>query len=470
MMEKIKNFYGSHPIRWTLLTLAVVAAVIALIWYAPAFSMKADECPLEAPAVSVVGEEIPFTVNYLYRGANKRKADTIVVAEQNGRTLTLDPVEMIFTLTDEQGNTWSSAMPGAKEGLEKCLLMLEYVGEDNVFTTLNSYDAGTMLYAETAEPVLDANGEVISNSTYVYYDHIYRIENGVRIEMRILDSTREYNAYMPKIMPLETYNWFLMRIEELQAAGVEVKYVKTFMDHYNKPDPLDPNKIPLQGSYPPSLSARNQIIDLALQIGYTSEMLAADCALYGEIPGNPQLASFSVVLEVSLNADGELIAHIPTDQIVSHNDYFSLQRIHVLPNLCAEAASADAQGYFLVPDGSGALMKFNSSDGTIPDVLRPYMNNDYINDYYFQSEYGEELMMPVFGVMYGGAESTHGMLAIIEKGAETANLHVSLRVLTIAESLLEVILEEELLIETCCLTHVSSDHHVILCSMGICLC
>ncbi|MBR3762959.1 MAG: hypothetical protein IKK57_00215 [Clostridia bacterium] len=426
MMEKIKNFYGSHPIRWTLLTLAVVAAVIALIWYAPAFSMKADECPLEAPAVSVVGEEIPFTVNYLYRGANKRKADTIVVAEQNGRTLTLDPVEMIFTLTDEQGNTWSSAMPGAKEGLEKCLLMLEYVGEDNVFTTLNSYDAGTMLYAETAEPVLDANGEVISNSTYVYYDHIYRIENGVRIEMRILDSTREYNAYMPKIMPLETYNWFLMRIEELQAAGVEVKYVKTFMDHYNKPDPLDPNKIPLQGSYPPSLSARNQIIDLALQIGYTSEMLAADCALYGEIPGNPQLASFSVVLEVSLNADGELIAHIPTDQIVSHNDYFSLQRIHVLPNLCAEAASADAQGYFLVPDGSGALMKFNSSDGTIPDVLRPYMNNDYINDYYFQSEYGEELMMPVFGVMYGGAESTHGMLAIIEKGAETANLHVSL--------------------------------------------
>ena len=56
MMEKIKNFYGSHPIRWTLLTLVVVAAVIALIWYAPAFSMKAGECPLEAPAVSAVGE------------------------------------------------------------------------------------------------------------------------------------------------------------------------------------------------------------------------------------------------------------------------------------------------------------------------------------------------------------------------------------------------------------------------------
>ena len=426
MLEKIKNFYGSRPILWTLVTLVVVIGVAMLIYYVPAFSMKASECPLEAPAASAVGEEIPFEVNYLFRGVNKRKGEEIIVAEANGRTLTLDPVEMIFTLTDENGVSWSSAMPGAKDGPDKALLLLEYVGENNVFTTLNSYDAGTLLYKELAEPALNADGEVVNNTTFAYYDHIYRIENGVRIEMRILDNTREYNAYMPKNMPLETYNWFLSRIEELQAAGVEVKYVQTFLDHYNKPDPLDPNKIPLQGAYPPGLSARNQIIDLALQLGYTSEMLAADCAVYGEVPGNPQLADFGVVLEITLNEDGELVARIPTNEIVTYNDYFKLQRIHVLPNLFAEPASKDAQGYFLVPDGAGALMEFNSSDGTIPDVLRPFMNNDYINDYYWQSEYGQELMMPVFGVMYGGANSTHGMMAIIEKGSETANLHVSL--------------------------------------------
>ena len=426
MLEKIKNFYGSRPILWTLVTLVVVIAAAMLIYYAPAFSMKAADCPLEAPARIEVGEELPITVNYLYKGTNKRKGEEIVVAEANGRTLTLDPVEMIFTLKDENGATWSTALSGAKEGADKALLLLEYVGDNNVFTTLNSYDAGTLLYEEIAEPALNADGEVVSNTTIAYYDHIYRIENGVRIEMRVLDNTREYNAYMPKNMPLETYNWFLSRIDELQAAGVEVKYVQTFLDHYNKPDPLDPNKIPLQGAYPPGLSARNQIIDLAIQIGYTRDMLAEDCAMYGEVPGNPQLADFSIVLEVSLNEDGELIARIPTNEIVSHNDYFKLQRIHVLPNLFAEAASKDAQGYFLVPDGSGALMQFNSSDGTIPDVLRPFMNNDYINDYYWQSEYGEEMMMPVFGVMYGGAKSTHGMLAIIESGSETANLHVSL--------------------------------------------
>ena len=426
MMEKIKNFYGSHPIRWTLLTLVIIIGAALLAYYAPAFSLQAADCPIEAPAKTEVGEEITFEVNYKGSSANKRKAEEVVVAQAAGRTLTLDPVEMIFTLTDDNGTTWSTAMPDAKEGSEKALLMLEYVGENNVFTTLNSYDAGTLLYAEEATPALDAEGNVLSSSTYVYYDHIYRIDNGVRIEMHVLDNTREYNAYMPRIMPLETYNWFLQRIEELQAEGVEVKYVDTFLGHYNKPDPLDPNKIPLQGAYPPSLSARNQIIDLAIQLGYTREMLLEDCAMYGETPGNPQLADFSIVLEISLNDEGELIAHIPTDEIVNHNEYFKLQRIHVLPNLCATAANKEETGYFLVPDGAGALMAFNSSEGTVADVLRPYMNNDYINDYYWQTEYSQELMMPIFGVMYGGAESTHGMLAIIEKGSETANLHVSL--------------------------------------------
>ncbi len=427
MMEKFKNFYSAHPIFWTLLALVLVVGISLLVYYAPAFTLKAADCPLETPVASKYGEEIPVEVNYLFRGANKRRAEPVVVAEQAGRTLTLDPVEMIFTLKDENGTTWSSAMPGAKDGVDKALLLLEFVGSNNVFTTLNSYDAGTLLYEEIAEPVVDPEtGKTISASTYAYYDSIYPIENGVRIEMRVLDNTREYNAYMPRIMPKATYEFFLQRIAELQAAGEEVKYVDTFMDHYNNPDPLDPNKIPLQGAYPPGLSAKNQIIDLAIQIGYTREMLLEDCAMYGETPGNPQLADFSIVLEVTLNEEGELIARIPTNEIVNHNDYFTLQRIHVLPNLCAEAASKDAQGYYLVPDGAGALLEFNSSDGTIGDVLRPYMNNDFINDYYWQTEYGEELMMPVFGVMYGGANSTHGMLAIIEKGSETANLHVSL--------------------------------------------
>ena len=417
MMEKIKNLYGSHPIGWTLLTLVVVIGLGLLLFYMPAFSMQAADIPVQETAASVTGEEIIVNANAKYKGENKRRADAVIVAENGGRTLTLDPVEMIFTLTDANGKSWSTAMAGAKDGSEKALLLLEYVGANNVFTTLNSYDAGTLLYAESVDAATQ-------EPVYTYYDKMYRIETGVRIEMCVFDNTKEYFASLPQTLSAESYEFFMNRIAELEAAGTTVKYVNTFVDHY-KPDVTDPTKYPLQVPSAPALSATNQIIALAEQVGYSREMLLEDCARYGLTPGNPQLADFSIVLEVTLE-DGELVARVPTGEIVTHNDYFKLQRVHVLPNLCAEAASKDAKGYYLVPDGAGALMEFNSSDGTVADVLRPYMNNDYYNDYYWQTEYGEELMMPIFGVMYGGAESTHGMLAIIENGAETANLHVSL--------------------------------------------
>ena len=45
-----------------------------------------------------------------------------------------------------------------------------------------------------------------------------------------------------------------------------------------------------------------------------------------------------------------------------------------------------------------------------------------------------------------------------------------MRVLTVAEALLEVIFKEKLLIQTGLRTHVCSDAHIIFCRMCICLC
>ena len=71
-------------------------------------------------------------------------------------------------------------------------------------------------------------------------------------------------------------------------------------------------------------------------------------------------------------------------------------------------------------------MQFNTFVGSMAKYDRPYMDNDYYADYYFQSEYAQELRMPIFGVINGIEPSTHGMLAIIESGVDTANLHITL--------------------------------------------
>ena len=104
MMEKIKNFYGSHPIRWTLLTLVIIVAAALLIWYAPAFSLQAEALPVHEVTETVKGEKIPMETA-VSNNKVSRKGVPVVVAEKAGRTLTYDPVEMIFTLTDEAGNT-----------------------------------------------------------------------------------------------------------------------------------------------------------------------------------------------------------------------------------------------------------------------------------------------------------------------------------------------------------------------------
>ena len=154
-------------------------------------------------------------------------------------------------------------------------------------------------------------------------------------------------------------------------------------------------------------------------------MLIEDCAVFGIVPTFHEPAQFNLAVEFTLD-NGELLAHIPTGEITAGNDFYKMQRISVLPNLVAEIASADSDGYYITPDGSGALMRFNTFVGSMAKYDRPYMDNNYYADYYYQSEYAEELRMPIFGVINGVEPATHGMLAIIEEGADTANLHITL--------------------------------------------
>lgn len=439
-MEKFKKVFSSHPILWTLLFLVIVAAIGLLIWFAPAFSLKASDIPVKNIPVTELGEVIVVEDNYKFNGANKRKSQEVVIAQNGGRTLTLETKEMIFTLTDDAtGLTWSTALPGTEKSTDaskfedKSLLILEYFGEDNTDYKLNSYEGCVNLNNVTLTPMVDEQtGVTTSVNRYSFLDTITRIENGVQLKMLIKDNTKEYFAYMPQILSKESYDFFVQRIKELREEGVNMDQLeKAFNTYYDRADPSDPSKYPLGGGGTPSISGVNQLIELAEKVGYTRDMLLKDCERYNLVPASTELAEFVVTLEITLE-NGELVARVPSNQIVNNNDYFKLSRIHVLPNFGA-TYGATAQGgtttvnagYFLVPDGAGALIRHSSSDGTLGSYERAFMNNDFFQDYYWQSEYGQELMMPVFGIMYG-EEVTHGVLAIIESGSETANLHVNI--------------------------------------------
>ncbi len=401
MMEKIKNIYGAHPIPWTLGILALVIAVGALIFYFPAFDLQAAEIPQAESHPAVKGAEIPV-------------GGTVEVAREGGRTLLLDTENMILTLKDDAtGRTWSSAMEGAAADnlAAKALLLLTFRGEDNVETIWNTYQ-----------------------NCVAFNDYkMFQIENGVRIEMDVNEGdSKVYLEYMPARFPRERYeNFFLPAVDQLLAEGkITDKQHQRYLDMLHQCYRINPR--PEENSYDqffsgvsPAPSLRDALIGLTSMIGYTREMLIEDCAVFGITPTFHEPAQFNLAVEFTLDG-GDLLAHIPTGEITAGNDFYKMQRIAVLPNFAALPASAENDGYFLTPDGAGALMRFNTFVGSMAKYDRPYMDNDYYADYYFQSEYAQELRLPLFGVINGAEPSTHGMLAIIEDGMDTANLHITL--------------------------------------------
>lgn len=401
MKTKLKAIYGAHPILWTIILLALVIGIGALVYFFPAFGLEAAEIPVVDFPQTAVLEEIPV-------------GGTVTVAQNGGRTLTLDTENMILTLTDDAtGLSWSSATQGiAPDNTEdKALLKVTFLGEDNAETSWNSYD------------------NCVAFGSYKYF----AIENGVRIELDANEGdSKVYLEYLPSKFPKATWEGFIIPgVHKLLEEGTITqaehdRYISILESSYNIDQLTGDSYNQAFSGNSPAKSARNALITLTGLIGYTREMLIADCAVYDIVPEFHEPAQFDIVVEVTLDAEGDLIARVPSNQIVSGNPFYQMQRVAVLPNMGAVAASGDQDGFLLVPDGSGALMRFNTFTGTMTKYDRPYLDNDYYADYYFMSEYAEELRMPIFGILYGVDTPTHGMLAIIEHGVETANLHAEL--------------------------------------------
>ena len=396
MKSRLKDFYGAHPIRRTLITVLIIALAAAFIWFRPAFSLKGAPVPETPLFHAEAGDEIPVK-------------GTVTVAQQEGRTLQLDTEELILTLTDDAtGKKWTSALPGGRDNADKALLQLTFLGNDNVLTQWNTYDNCTAF------------------GTY----QLHEIPDGVRIILDVNEGeSSEFFEYLPQRIPTERYENFLMPTLQARLDDGTIdesdykKYERALRMVYKKNNAENCYVLTTSGT--PSISATNQLIAMTKIVGYDREMLIEDCASYGVTPDFHEPAQFDITLEATLEK-GDLIIRLPGDEIRTGNDFYSLYRIAVLPSLGAEAYSEDGDGYFLIPDGAGALMRFNSYAATVPEYVRPFLDNDYYSDYYYMPDYSQELLTPVFGILNGGGAPDHGLMAIIESGLETANLHCTL--------------------------------------------
>lgn len=394
----LKKFYDKQTILRITLTIPIAAALVYVLASIPAWTLKGVRLKAEPSRQPLEGSEISLD------------AGKVTVANNGGRTLTIDTASMVVEVKDDaRGYTFSSAAQG-NAGSERALLSLTYLGEDNNLYEWNSYDNSTLL------------------SSY----SLYAIENGVRIDINLNEGeSNRFYEYLPKTMGSDTYEEiFVNGIKRCMEEGtleeaLGNRYLSTLSLVYVKSLSSDTYSVTYTGN--PPASATNQMIEVTKLVGYTTEMLLEDAETYGFSVTFTEPAEFDLVVELTLEDDGDLKVHVPSGSIVSHNDYYTPQSLSVLPNFGAVTMEEYGEGYILVPDGSGALVEFNSYLANVADYKRPYYDNDFFNDYYYMPEYAEELFMPVYGMLYGpGNAAKKGFLAIAEEGARTAYLNVRL--------------------------------------------
>jgi len=126
---------------------------------------------------------------------------------------------------------------------------------------------------------------------------------------------------------------------------------------------------------------------------------------------------FEIPLEYRLENDSVTVS-VPTKGIVEHGDGY-IFRIQLLRSM--GAGSVDEDGYLVVPNGSGSLIRFNNGKGKNGNYSQYVYSIDPLVASYTTLEYTSGAMLPIFGI----CKENSTILAEIEGGSTIANITAS---------------------------------------------
>lgn len=161
-------------------------------------------------------------------------------------------------------------------------------------------------------------------------------------------------------------------------------------------------------------NAISEMVNIFADIGYTAEDLAKDNKENGVKAEISEKLGFYIPLKISLE-DDSVVVSIDFEKI-TYPENNKLTKIKVLPLF--GAASKDTEGYYLLPDGSGAIMPFaNVESGAIGYNAPVYGQDDAMRNKVASSK-KQNVLLPVFGAGYENG----GFLTYIEEGEALADI------------------------------------------------
>ncbi len=335
----------------------------------------------------------------------------LVTLENNALRFEMDPATTQFELTvKETGKVWRST----PEGVEEDALALA-AEKDKLDSTL------LVTYSNTNG--IDA---VYSSYGYSVKKGIYNIETGtdyVKVNYSIGDVEKEY--LIPTVIREADMDKLLDSMNKNNAVMVQDYYKRYDINKLGKKD----NKEELLANYPVLAdevlyilrdttkdNMKTKFEQFFEEAGYTLEQHEADKVLdLSSKSSDKPIFNVSVVYRL----DGsDFIVEVPLSEIQYREDY-PLYNLTLLPYF--GAGGIDDEGFLFVPEGGGALIRFNNG--------KVSQNNYYSNIYGWDMALNREYIVhetEAYFATYGIASGDDSFLCMMEEGAPYASVQADI--------------------------------------------
>ncbi len=276
------------------------------------------------------------------------------------------------------------------------------------------------------------------------------IKNGMRVEYTI---GREETKYLvPRLITEERfmsqiYEPLKASIESTDMSDIEKKFLlnNTFMSRFTLRDPAKMTsdraladlykEVPITATLGAVYMIDVNIAPAELQMleelikthcpAYTYEELDMDHTEteYESEDQNP--AVFKMALEYTLDDMGVSVA-LPANGIRFDESIYQLSYITILPYMGAGQYSTDRpnEGYTFIPDGSGAIFRFEDLTSTGATVGGKVYGQDYAY-HTISGKYQEVFKMPIYGIVknntYVYEQSATGVYSVVENENPTSS-------------------------------------------------
>gem|GEM_PF-2252988 len=343
------------------------------------------------------------------------------VAENDFLALYLNASTSHFAVKDKRNNhTWFSnstrfdplARTETQRNLQKSTLMVTYLKFDNTTGTMNNFQFSINYKRDFADAFT-----------------IEMIDNGFKVLYRMADREPRghwFPAYISKERFIELIQTPVFTFGNMTDRRNLEQYYGPMADNEDiyviRQLTLDEET----GMYDMTKLSGAQVatlFKLFYQIGYygnkkdasdnyieeyTLEDVEFDNAEH-EVFVVTRQPEFEIPIEIKLNEDN-LDARINYSGLVEKNGY-EIVSIRLLPYF--GAADLDKNGYLLIPEGSGGLIRFNNQKTVTASYASSIYGEDVteIPDTLLQKDVGS--MIPIFGLK----SNENAMLAVIENGA-----------------------------------------------------